>query len=188
MSKVIAVDIDQTVVDIATPWYKYLLQHYTLISDPLAVDKLPYDLSSLFNTKVYDGLDGREFFEDAFLYDNLQPWEDAVEAIKKFNDCGYEVVFVSGVSKGGHVASKQRFIDKWFDYDAVLYTMDKEYVKSDIFIDDSVVNCNKIKLANPDTLVIKYRNDFFEQEILHKNVIIEYNWNDIVDLITGEKE
>ena len=186
MSKKIIIDIDNTVINMGEVWLKWLLQHYPLAEPLLETDKMPYNLTKLF--KIPEGEDAFAFWDTHDLYDNLEPSVGAVEFVNKLNLLGYEIIFVSAIHNGYHTASKKRFVDKWFSYDSVIFTEDKWHVKADVFVDDSAKQVVNYKTYNPEALVIKYRADYNEGVNMSKfpNIHIEYNFEDVFSLITGE--
>ena len=187
MTKKIILDLDNTLcVSVGKNWLQWLLQRYPLAESLLTADKLPYNLSKLFI--IPEGDDPFAYWDYTELYDDLEPTDGAVEFVENLNYLGYEILIVSAIHTGYHAASKKRFIDKWFSYDSVIFTEDKYHIKADTFVDDSAEQVVSYKKHNPEALVVKYRQDYDQgiNMLNYPNIHIEYNFEDVFNLIVGE--
>lgn len=150
-SKVIAVDIDLTVVDTGVVWWNWLLETATLKDPDMTYDSLSkrmysyiiglnipsasYDLSNYFKDFTVDPM---EFWHKTHLYDNLEPIEDSVRVLEALKSMGYTIIFVS-YCFNGHFDSKWNFIDRHFPFnDGVIATRQKRFINCDYIIDDRI--------------------------------------------------
>lgn len=141
-NKVIAIDIDNTVVDTGHLWNHWLSSRFKLISGR-PISKQPYNLTELFT--LPEDTDGFDFWRDPNLYNGLNPIEHSVEVLTKLSET-YDIIFVSQ-AKGWHHKSKFKFIEKWFPFNkGLILTKEKNYVKCDYFIDDSLTQINNMPL------------------------------------------
>ncbi len=142
MKQIIAVDIDNTVVNTGELWHLWLLSRFKQVRcfKPL---KQPYNLTELF--ELPEGVDGFDFWRDPSLYNGLQPVKNSVEVLSKLSE-KYDIIFVSQ-AKGWHHKSKFKFIEKWFPFNkGLILTKEKNYVRCDYFIDDSLTQINNMPL------------------------------------------
>ena len=137
--KVAVVDIDLTVVDTVSPWIDYMNNLTGLNFEITEGCQYPYNLTRIYAHALVNPTDTSELFEywkSKTLYDNLQPLPGSVEALKKLNDLGYDIVFAS-VLKHGHDKSKYYFLKRHFPFmAAAVFTKEKGYIKADLVIDD----------------------------------------------------
>jgi 5'(3')-deoxyribonucleotidase len=185
MTKRILVDVDVTICDSDRWWYQWLLSRYPLKASVLGEEKLPYNLSTLFD--LPEGDTGLEFWEDVHLYDDKQPRKDARKYIKRLAEEGNEIMFVSHVSYGHHTASKIRFLSGWFPYNiGMVFTYQKYLIQGHVLVDDSAAQCKTYKMFNPNSQVIKYRDDYIESTVIEitDHISTKYSWEDIYKSIT----
>jgi len=136
--KIIAIDVDLTVVDSVTPWKEW----YTGLTG--------HDLGEItsenndLETMMKNHNDPLQFWRKPDLYDTMQPIPDAVKYIKLIKDLGFEVIFVSACM-AEHEQSKRYFLQRHFPYaDGFISTGDKSYVRCDYFVDDYKKYCRQM--------------------------------------------
>lgn len=144
---VIAVDVDNTILDITTRWWEWL-ESICSCKKPMFQYRHPlsYDFRIYFeeelktvNRCAYD------FFRQDGLYDLAKPYEKAVTVLRTLAEAGHEIVFVSAI-KGRHSKSKYEFLKRNFPFmSGVVYTKEKQYVSCHVFIDDRASHVNLSK-------------------------------------------
>lgn len=135
MSKIIAVDVDLTVVDSLAPWMDWFKQRTGRL--PQNLNKV-YDLVPEMREIVHEegmSFDPYEFWHHKDLYDGLSPIEGSVEALAEIRNAGDKIIFVS-LCDPGHIDSKIAFLKRNFKYDGFVATADKHWVGYDAIIDD----------------------------------------------------
>lgn len=153
-NKILAVDVDLTVVDSAFHWWKWLEEKTNA--------GLSYDLVS----RYYDftipyaplwasmGLSGTplDFWRGEHVYDQMTPLEGSVEALMNIKKLGWNICFVSAL-KGLHHKSKYEFLERNFPFmDGFAGTKEKWMVNADAIIDDR----NRfLNMFNSDIIRIK---------------------------------
>lgn len=173
--KIIAVDVDLTVVEMIEPWITWYR------------DKTGENITS-FDNKTWHiedlmvhHRDPMEFWKNPNLYDDKLPIPYSVHVLTELHNIGYTIIFVSHCMPE-HEDSKRYFIKRHFPFhSAFVSTGDKGYVKCDIFIDDSDKYLDKM-----DKSVIS---------IMHKSLINttqethhpKMDWLEILDYIKGIK-
>lgn len=164
MAKIIAVDVDGTVVDSVEHWLKWF-EEKTGVARPVFKD-YNYMLDDILNQKAKEskhlldswvGFDSYQFWKGHDIYDNMVPIEDCVETLEKIKKVfRHKIIFVS-VCSPEHEASKIRFLKKHFPFaDGFISTKNKDYVRYDYLIDDAPSNIISCAKANPDSSHIIY--------------------------------
>ena len=137
MKKILAVDVDLTVVDAVTPWriwYKNLTGH-----DIGEVTAENNDLESL----MHQHHDPLSYWRSNTLYDNLEPFPEAVKALESLSE-HVDIIFVSACFPE-HEQSKRLFLKRNFPFmKGFISTHDKQYSKCDYFVDDYKKYCNQL--------------------------------------------
>lgn len=192
---VIVVDVDGPCVDSAHYWGCWLSDRFEYNKAAVSkwVDpssgyciKLPYNLAELYT--IHLGQSGFDFWKDLRLYDTLKPIPQAVEYLNKLKQDGHELVYVSKCL-GEHEASKFRFIKKYFPYDAVIFTWEKQYVSCDFVIEDSVSNLMKFHNKGHNADLIWYRTRYVEDVIYEPNAVIDaFSWKEVYEHIRSRDE
>lgn len=182
--KILALDVDGVLNRIGVNWYIYLSGHYPLkksykVQLNTTLIDLPYDLTEMFEVGEESHNNGKEFFNNAFLYDTILPREDAVEYIPSL--CKkYDVIFVSKVI-GFHHHSKAEWLKKWFpEAKTFIATNDKQYVKCDIFVDDCIEHLNNM---SDDVQCLRFRQDYLQHTEPRKHFKIVWGFEDLYNYL-----
>lgn len=205
MNKVIAVDVDLTVVDTDFEWYKDLVGPLEEDSPQLMFRRfknahtdhnggyfnpsISYELSSIVGKKG-----DFSFWDRPDLYDELIPKPHAIEVLRILKSAGYQIIFVSKIF-AGHYNSKVRFINKFFPFhDGIIATDSKHHIKCDYIIDDRMDNM--AKAGHAVRLVYNTQYDQGEYNALYReivnarveklrigNYVMVKDWQDICNLI-----
>lgn len=173
--KILAVDVDQVLLDIVEPWIDW---YETITGDVAKLTR---------TTKVQDFMpeikDPLIFFKNPNLYDELKPYPEAISALKNLSKY-YDIVFVSHCFPE-HEISKRYFLKRYFDFEyRFISTGDKEAVKMDIFIDDSIDMLNKVKEYQPNVYCIQYVTNI---SIIVNNFIKFNNWKKLEKHLEDKK-
>jgi len=144
---VITVDVDYTVIDLVPIWWRWLEGVTHCEKDIKILDGLEsidYNLSVYFKDELsVVNRDGLDFYRQDGLYDTLKPDPKSIEVLRNLSDAGHEIVFVSSI-KGRHSKSKAEFINRNYPFRAgIVYTKEKQFIHSEVFIDDRVDHINK---------------------------------------------
>jgi 5'(3')-deoxyribonucleotidase len=135
-NKVIAIDVDLTVVDTLTPWLDWFKSKTgrNILNEDHTYDLVP-EMRQIIKEVQVAPFDPMDFWKKPDLYDDLAPAEGCVEAIKELSK-NYEIVFVSScVSE--HINSKISFLQRNFGHHVkFISTFHKEFVAYDYLIDD----------------------------------------------------
>jgi len=138
MNKIIAIDVDLTVVDTVTPWKEW----YTKLTghDLGEITSENNDLETLMKNHT----DPLKFWRNPELYDEMTAYPEAIEFIGKIHDLGIDVVFVSACMSE-HEDSKRFFLRRNFPYmKGFISTGDKLFVRCDYFVDDYKKYCRQM--------------------------------------------
>jgi 5'(3')-deoxyribonucleotidase len=139
VKKLVAVDVDLTVVDSLSAWYKWL----SVFSDePVLNESKSYNLypeiRGILDRAGHPDVDPLDFWRMDDLYDTLKPVEGSVEALKQVYDSGDILLFVSSCFPE-HEKSKVNLLNKYFPFmDAFISTHDKHFVAYDVLVDDKL--------------------------------------------------
>jgi len=138
MKKVVAVDVDLTVVNSAKEWARW---YFNLTGHDLG------EISSENNdieTLMKNHNDPMEFWRKPDLYDNMEPIPESVVFLDKIVELGIDVVFVSACYPS-HENSKRLFLKRNFKFEhGFISTSDKHFVRCDYFIDDYKKYCRQM--------------------------------------------
>lgn len=174
MSKVVAIDWDETCVEVLPVWNRWCSAFFgkIYIGDE-------YDLC-----KIY-GEEAMTFWSTPFLYQKLTPKPDAVEYITKLHNEGFEIGFVTYCKKA-HLSSKCKMIKKYFPfYKFIQATKEKHYTRCDYFIDDRIKYLfrqpENVKCIRIDT---PYTQDYYEPE---REILVAKDWKEIYNIIKEAK-
>lgn len=134
---IIAVDVDLTVVDSLTPWFKWLRQYS---DEPVWNRDNSYDLApemrAILDRAGYVNVDPLDFWRQNNLYHHMTPIEGCVDALRAAYKRGCEIVFVSSCF-AEHTNSKAWMIKRHFPFaSGFIATHDKHFVGYDMLIDD----------------------------------------------------
>lgn len=120
--QIIAVDVDQTVVDMRDEWSKWCRKTFNEVPD--------------FTVEISD-FKYLKFWEQSNIYDNKKPIKDTVKYIRELHKY-YHIFFVSQCHPN-HYHSKAQFLLKYFEMDGFISIQDKHRINFDYIIDDRKV-------------------------------------------------
>lgn len=176
----ILTDADGVLEDLSQKWVAYLNEKYgtSVRYDDLSDWDMTKDFPTLTREQVY----GTELDEE--LYARLEPYDGAVEYVKKLIDDGH-VVFVVTTTPYQVIKVKfEKVIFRYFPFltwKNVIITSDKHLIRGDVLIDDGVHNLlggeyKKILMTAP-------YNKYFNAE---ENGMLRVNsWKEIYEAISG---
>ena len=177
--KLVVVDVDLTVVDTLTPWITWWEKQCRKKFDWNKVSK---DFS--INDQLVTGMkleDYMKYWDREDLYDDLEPIEGSVKALKLLKDMGYDIFFVSNCIDG-HVKSKLRFLDKYFPFhDGLVSTANKHMIKAEIYFDDHVEYIDNIVEHRPNAKVYQFVTRDNEYQLNPKAIPIK-TWGEFDEL------
>lgn len=148
--KVIAIDVDLTVVDTLTPWLNWFYSK-TLkrVENESRSYNLEHEMIDLIKDSGVPPFNPLAFWHQSNLYDNLPPLPGSVEAVNRMIEAGYTVVFVSSCVSA-HTDSKIRFLQKHFHKDCkFIATFHKELVDYVLLIDDRLSHIKEGNIHRP---------------------------------------
>lgn len=174
VSKILALDIDETVVQMYPIWQSWCEDSFGVMPgyDPKAVND--YNLCNIFGDKAID------FWSDKDLYYNVKPMQNCVEVLEKMKAQGWAIGFVS-YTKKGHFESKCDWVNKWFPFrDFIHCTKEKGFTRCTHFIDDR----NKYLNQQPDGVtLIKMQTPLSQEEQLMKSHFVVDDWFEFEELL-----
>jgi len=177
VSKILALDIDETVVTMWPIWLNWC--NKTFSQEVYSPDQhnFNYNLCDKFGDKAM------EFWSDKDLYYNIKPMLNAVECLSQLKEKGWEYGFVS-YTKKGHFESKCDWVNKWFpERDFIHCTKEKGYTRCTHFIDDRNKYLNQ---QTKDVTLIKMFTPLSQDEVLLKQHFVVNDWWDFEELIKND--
>lgn len=179
MSKILAVDVDETAVDVL-PLHLQWCNIFAGTNYTFEDIGHSYDLQPFFD---FDGVMG--FWSSPFLYQKLKPKEGCVEVLTKLHEEGWTIGFVT-YAKKAHLSSKCKWIKKHFPFYAfILPTKEKGYARCDIMVDDRHKYLNQM----PDNVkLIKMATPYKQDEKLRREVSVAMDWKDVYNICTNKEE
>lgn len=150
--------------------------------------KFNYDTAMYYqNFKEITGVDPYIYWDEAHLYDVMQPIPGSVETLRQIKEDGNNIVFIS-YTKGDHMASKVRFLKRHYPFvefngysgDGFIATKEKGLVSVDVMVDD---RANNLHMFKEEVIKIFYNtiwadNDF-KKERYDLVTSVNNPWEDI---------
>lgn len=147
---VVLLDMDSTVYDLLGPTLNYVNSRYGLNLSPANVTEWRWDKK--YNINLTD------FWNTEGTYLNLQPFADAVEAIRQVQEMGVRQIFLSSANFK-YATEKFQAVERDFPFigakDVLLTGGNKDLVIGDVLVDDGPHNLaqfattgGKVVLAN----------------------------------------
>jgi 5'(3')-deoxyribonucleotidase len=164
-SKIIALDVDLTVVD---PLPKWISWFEAKTGTKFPQDKLRgHKLEKVMKQYMKTDENPLDFWNISDLYDDLEPIAESVKYYQEAVGLGYEVLFVTA-SMHGHMDSKTNFLNKHFPMNSgIIHTKFKQYVKMDILVDDNEHFINEVQIKQPDTKCFMVKTILNEDSFLY---------------------
>jgi 5'(3')-deoxyribonucleotidase len=178
MRRIVAVDVDQTIVDTAYPWWQWL-ENISGKGLPYDVVSSTYDFTKMYETELREmGIDGLDYWRQKNLYDDLEPLPYAVEALELVSKIG-DVIFVS-VLKGDHHKSKYYFLKKHFPFmQGLIGTKEKRFVHCDMAIDDRNENLDQFRKYN-NCEIVRFDTPHGQYIKDPEDTIVLENWREFL--------
>lgn len=187
------VDIDNSVANTSTAWWKWMCEVYNHKLTPTK-EHTDYN-SSVYFREAGNGIkiDPFYFFDrDNEPYNLIQPIRGSKEALWKLSMQGFDIIFVSHII-GDHFENKLEWLEKHYPFmRGFIGTKQKHLVEGDVLIDDRNDRLNKCSLP----VKIKFDSIFDQQETLNVtnpdgtnlDYLISSNWEEIADYLLTMKE
>lgn len=134
----IAVDVDLTIVDVLTPWVKWMgINHPEDFVRPVYMSLDGHYNVHFHNLYNVDPQQINDFWKQNDLYDQLDPMEGSVEAYQALKE-KYDVYFLS-ICYPEHKDSKEAFLQRHFgeDIEMIDSMSCKSHYDFDLLIDDN---------------------------------------------------
>lgn len=174
----IAIDFDCTLF----PTVESVIEVYNRrYNDNISIDQLTkYSLYDSLDKDVADKM--FDIFRDKETYENLKPYEYAVEAVKQLVNKGHEI-FIATATDIASIGWKANLLQKYFPFipkNNLIRINHKHLLKVDIIIDDYLVN-----LTDSSAEKICFNHVWNRDKDIDKkyNIHRVYAWNDVLDII-----
>lgn len=175
----ILVDADGVLEDLTQKWVIYLNEKYG--TSVRYDDVTEWDMTKSFPSLTREQVYGAELKEE--LYDQLEPYEGAVEYVKKLQDDGHTVYVVTTSPYQIIKTKMEKVIFKYFpnlSWKNVIITSNKKMIKGDVLIDDGIHNLlgadyKKVLMTAP------YNRAFHAEE---NGIIRVSSWREIYKVIS----
>lgn len=134
------VDLDDTLENLTGVWLSLLT--WLQRNNPSFVPKTVEDLDSWNLSEKFPMLTVDEVFEPLntdLIWKQIRPLPGAVESLKRYNDMPMVEVRILTSSHYSAIAPKREFLRKYFpfiNWNQVIITSEKKYVKGDVLVDD----------------------------------------------------
>lgn len=150
MTKIVAVDVDNTIADLYEEWLKRYNKDYNDKLSPK--DLMQWDLTRAVKQECGDKI--FDYLLQPDLYECVKPIKDAHAGINELREAGYRVVFVTSCVPGTEEAKINWLIsndfmpaNKFRNYRDFVSANDKSLVIADVLIDDRSRNLETFKGA-----------------------------------------
>ncbi len=176
----IGIDIDDTMTDTFDYLIPYIAEFFNVDINYLKDNNISY-------CNLPEDMEKRELEFAKKYYDKVilnTPFKDGVaEYIEKIKKLGHEIIVITARDKTLYTDEYKTTIEELnnnkINYDKLICNLDKAKVckneKIDLFIDDSIVNCNKVKELGIETILFNSKGN--AREVANLNRVD--NWKDI---------
>ena len=168
MKKILAVDIDETCVDVIPTHLDWcnIFSGKSLTHKDIGYD---YNLE-----KYFPELEGvMDFWSTPNLYQKLKPKDGCMETLKILHNMGWKIGFTT-YAKKGHFSSKCEWIKKNFPfYSFINASKEKGYTLCTHFVDDRNKHLNQMP---SDVVLIKMETPHWQDEELNRDAVLVNSW------------
>ena len=181
----IGIDIDDTIANTFNYLMPAVAEFYNMDLDYLKENKISY---TTLTPKMKE--QELEFAKANFdkLIPNTPVKPDAAEYIRKIKKLGHKITIITARNNlfytDAYKTSSEYLKNNGIEYDELICTFDKAGICKEhninIFIDDSINQCNKVKEENIKTLL--FVSPINESNEEHQKV---YNWEDVYNYIAN---
>jgi 5'(3')-deoxyribonucleotidase len=175
---IIAIDFDCTLF----PTLEKVIEIYNKrYNDNISVEQInTYDLYESLDKDVADKI--IDIFCDQEVYDNLQPYEYAVDVIKKLIVHGHEI-FIATATCAANLCWKEKLLQKHFSFipkNNLIRIYQKNLLNVDVIIDDCLDN-----LINSDAKKICFDHSWNRNKKIDSkyNIYRAYSWIELLNII-----
>lgn len=157
--KTILVDVDSTVAQTLPEWVRMYNQDYYDVLDYRLIDdwEMTKFVSKECGVKIYN------YLSSPRLYDNVQPFDGALDVIRWIRRAGHRVVYVSAGVEGALAKFKwlerEGFEPGNYAQDFVS-VYDKSLIKGDLLIDDRDKNIQEFGSMSSILMDMPYNRNF----------------------------
>ncbi len=185
----IGIDIDDTMTDT----FEYLM---TYISEFFEIDKKYLKDNNISYSNLPKEMKRREIEFAKKYYDKVIPSTpfkpNVAEYIDKIKKLGHKIIIITARDKTLYTDEYKTTIEELknnnIHYDKLICDFDKAKVckneKVDLFIDDSITNCNKVKELGIETILFNSKSNINTKTNLYRTS----NWKDIYEKIKKFEE
>ena len=176
--KRIAIDFDETLF----PTLEKVLEIYNKRTNANLT------LSHITTYNLYDCLDHKiadtliELFCEKEIYDNLKPYEGAIEAVKLLVERGYEI-YIATATNVKNMEWKEQLLQEYFPFvpkDNLIRIHNKSLLNVDMLIEDSMRNLTRT-FADRVCFDQPWNRDKEKDYVYSISRI--YHWNEIIKII-----
>ena len=182
------IDIDDTLTNSFDYFQPYVAEYFNVNIDYLKKNNISY--SNFPNNWKKEELN---FFRT--YYDKVVPFtpfkENASKVLNKLKELGHRIIIITGRTndfyKDPYKTTREELQNGNIAYDKLICTLDKvkacKEEKIDLFIDDMISNCEKVKALGIKVLLFtSNENDTKETSLKRVD-----NWNEVIKIITNNE-
>ena len=175
--KKIFIDYDTTLVDFQDVMTDLINKRENTNFTPLQLSRGYHDDVKFRN---------KEIFTHNNIYENIIPFDGAVEFLENVKNLNYEIILVTANMSDLQMQCKEKHIKKYFEnrFTDIIHTEDKyKYTKESILIDDSYSNVIKhISANNQNGILFNLNYDYIITDKLDLTVDKLYHIGSFEDL------
>lgn len=183
----IGIDIDDTMADTFDYLMPYIAEFFDLDIKYLKNNNISY-------STLPEKMKERELEFAKKYYDKVipsTPFKPKVaEYINKIKDLGHEIIIITARDKTLYVDEYKTTIKELknnnINYDKLICNFDKAKVckmeKIDLFIDDSIANCNKVRQLGIKTILFNSKSNIRDKTNLYR----VDNWKEVYEKIKNQ--
>jgi len=180
----IGIDIDDTMADTFDYLMPYIAEFFEIDINYLKDNNISYNTLS-------EEMKKRELEFAKKYYDTVVPSTPfkakVAEYIDKIKDLGHEIIIITARDKTLYTDEYKTTIEELknnhINYDKLICDFDKAKVcameKIDLFIDDSIANCNKVSKLGIETIVFNSKSNIRDKTNLYR----VDNWKEVYEKI-----
>lgn len=189
---IIGIDVDSTIVDTLNPWFQWMekvlgKEKYKKLRDEFEASDELYALDGIMEKFFKDtNKNPMDFWRQKDLYDNLKPFDDALEYIEKLHkDTGSEILFISKMAPE-HAESKIKFLRKYFPYYFDIMNGRRKFlIYMDYFIDDHLKYISEMRKYRPEVFCFAIETPL--NRVVKENIKF-WKWDEIYNTIKEDTQ
>lgn len=178
-NKIIALDVDDTILDLMGMWLNYYNLDYGDNLSPESITDWSIDLfvKPECGKKIYD------YIKEPYVFRASKPIDGALDGIKWLREKGFRVIYITASNPNG---SKEKWLKEngfWETENDFYQAYDKSLIMANALLDDKFDNITNFKygqgylFSRPWNLKFDYKNRVNSWDEFLREISIRFMWD-----------